>query len=207
MSHQFRPDRFEEWFIARKARQLAGKAGFTPSDVEDIEQDIRLDVLQRLPRFDPAKSNRHSFVVMLVHNYVADILKRERREGRHRGRRPQSLNAMVRDGEGREVELHQTIGRGNSRAGAADEQLRDLIADLRRVVASLPADARAWCRRAGAEGLEAAARRLGLSGRPGRRIRARVRAAFEAAGLAAYLPEKKRRKADGFSGPRRRHPA
>lgn len=190
MSHPVRLDRFEEWFIRCKARQLANKAGFTASDVEDIAQDIRLDVLRRLPQHDPAKSNRHSFVVMLVHRYVADILKRERREGRNRGRRPQSLNAMVRDEDGREIELHQTIGARNSRAGAADQQLRDLIADLRRVVASLPADARAWCRIVGDEGVEAAARRLGLTGRPGRRIRARVRAAFEAAGLAAYLPGK-----------------
>jgi len=109
MSHLVRLDRFEEWFIARKARQLAGKAGFTRDDVEDIEQDIRLDVLIRLPWFDPAKSNRHTFIAMIVRRCVASILERQRAEKRGCGRRPQSLNAPIRDAEGREVELHETL--------------------------------------------------------------------------------------------------
>jgi len=198
VSHRVRLDRFEEWFIRCKARQLAGKAGFTLSDVEDIAQDIRLDVLRRLPRHDPAESSRRVFVVLLVRHCVADLLKRERREGRNGGRRPQSLNAPVRDGEGREVELHQTVAAGASRAGAAEEQLRDLASDVRRVVAALSARDQEWCRIVGEEGLEAAARRLGLSGRPGRRLRARVRAAFAAAGLAAYLPPRSARKRTVF---------
>ncbi|MBU0640957.1 MAG: hypothetical protein KKB50_19005 [Planctomycetes bacterium] len=137
MSYQVRLDRFEEWFIARKARQLAGSAGFTTSDVEDIEQDIRLDVLQRLPRFDPARSNRHTFVAMLVRRCAASILERQRAEKRNRGQRPQSLNAPVRDTDGREVELHQTVDAHACRPGPSEES-RDLIADVRRVVAGLP---------------------------------------------------------------------
>ncbi len=73
---------------------------------------------------------------------------------------------------------------------AADADLCDLAADVRRVVATLSAQAQEWCRIVGEEGLEAAARRLGLSGRPGRRLRARVRAAFTAAGPTAYRPQK-----------------
>jgi len=200
VSHQVPLDPFEEWFIRCKARQLVGKAGFTLSDVEDIEQDIRLDVLRRLPQHDPAQSSRRVFVVLLVRHCVADLLKRRRRRGRNGGRRPQSLNAPVRDGEGREVELHQTVAAGASRAGAASEQLRDLASDVRRVVAALSARDREWCRIVGEEGLEAAARRLGLSGRSGRRLRARMRAAFAAAGLAAYLPEKARESGRFFEG-------
>ena len=96
MSQQVWLDRFEEWFIARKARQLAGKAGFTPSDVEDIEQDIRMDVLKRLPRFDPAKSNRHTFIALVVRRRVASILEARRAVKRNGDRRPQSLNAPNR---------------------------------------------------------------------------------------------------------------
>jgi len=207
VSDQVQLDRFEEWFIRCKARQLAGKVGFTTSDVDDIEQDIRLDVLRRLPRHDPAESSRRVFVVLLVRHCVADLLKRERRKGRNGGRRPQSLSAVVRDREGREVELHQIVAAGTRRGDAADADLCDLAADVRRVVATLSAQAQEWCRIVGEEGLEAAARRLGLSGRPGRRLRARVRAAFTAAGLTAYLPQKKRAQADGFLAACRRHPA
>ena len=39
--------------IRNKARQLIGKYGFTPDDYEDLEQEMILDLLVRLPKFDP----------------------------------------------------------------------------------------------------------------------------------------------------------
>jgi len=189
MSHQVRLDRFEEWFIARKARQLAGKAGFTPSDVEDIEQDIRLDVLRRLRRFDPAKSNRHTFIAMVVRRCVASILERRRAEKRNGGRRPQSLNAPIRDAEGREVELYQTLDASAGRPGRSEEELRDLRLDVQAVVASLPEHLRPWCKVFVELGIRKASRELHVPRCRLQRIKAEIRAAFAEAGLADYLPE------------------
>jgi len=189
VSHQVRLDRVEEWLVRCRARQLVGKAGFTASDVEDIEQDMRVDVLQRLTRFDPARSNRHTFVAMLVRRCAASILECQRAEKRNRGQRPQSLNARVRDGEGCEVELHQTIDTHTGRSGSSDEQHRDLIADVRRVVASLPNDLRPWCEVLGEAGIREAARALRVPRSRLQRIKSELRAAFEAAGLADYLRE------------------
>ena len=189
MSRHVRLDRFEEWFIARKARQLAGKAGFTPSDVEDIEQDIRLDVLQRLPRFDPAKSNRHTFIAMVVRRCVASILERRRAEKRNGGRRPQSLNAPIRDAEGREVELHQTLGGDARRPGRSEEELRDLRADVQAAVAALPEHLRPWCAILTTRGIREASRELRIPRCRLQRIKAEVCAHFEAADLADYLSE------------------
>lgn len=189
MSQQVRLDRFEEWFIARKARQLAGKAGVTPSDVEDIEQDIRLDVLQRLPRFDPAKSNRHTFIAMVVRRCVASILEGRRAEKRNGGRRPQSLNAPIRDAEGREVELHQTLGGDARRPGRSEAALRDLRADVRAAVASLPEHLRPWCEVFTDQGIREASRELHVPRCRLQRIKAEIRNHFEAAGLADYLSE------------------
>jgi RNA polymerase sigma-70 factor (ECF subfamily) len=188
VSHQVRLDRFEEWFIARKARQLVGKAGFTTSDVEDIAQDIRLDVLQRLPRFDAARSNRHTFIAMVVRRCAASILERQRAEKRNCGRRPRSLNAPVRDSDGHEVELHQTLDAHTGRPEAS-EKSRDLIADVRRVVASLPDDLRPWCEVFGEVGIREAARALRVPRSRLQRIKSELRTAFEAAGLADYLPD------------------
>ena len=189
MSRHVRLDRFEEWFIARKARQLAGKAGFTPTDVEDIEQDIRVDVLQRLPRFDPAKSNRHTFIAMVVRRCVASILEGRRAEKRNSGRRPQSLNAPIRDAEGREVELHQTLGGDARRPGRNEAGLRYLRADVRAAVASLPERLRPWCEVFTEQGIREASRELHVPRCRLQRIKAEIRAAFEEAGLADYLPE------------------
>lgn len=189
MSHQVRLDRFEEWFISRKARQLAGRAGFTTSDVEDIEQDIRLDVLQRLPRFDPAKSNRHTFIAMVVRRCVASILERQRAEKRNGGRRPQSLNAPIRDAEGREVELHQVLSGDARRPRRSEAELRDLRADVRAAVASLPEQLRPWCKVFAELGIREASRDLQVPRCRLQRFKTEIRAAFEEAGLADYLPE------------------
>ena len=189
MSHQFRFDRFEQWLIADKARQLAGKVGFTQSDVEDIAQEIRLDVVERLSRFDPAKSNRHTFISMLVAKCVASIIERECAQKRNYGRRPHSLNAPIRDAEDREVELHQALGEDARRPGCSEEERRDLIVDVRRVVASLPDDLRTWCKVFASQGIREASREFDVPRCRLQRIKAKIREAFEQAGLADYLGE------------------
>ena len=189
MSRHVRLDRFEEWFIARKARQLAGKAGFTPSDVEDIEQDIRLDVMQRLPRFDPAKSNRHTFIAMVVCRRVASILESRRAEKRNGGRRPQSLNAPIRDAEGRRVEFHQTLGGDARRPGRSEEELRDLRADVWAVVAGLEPRLQRWCKVLEGMGVREAVRFHRVPRSSLQYMTRRIRSALERAGLKGYLNE------------------
>ena len=189
MCHHGRLDQFEEWFIARKSRQLVGKAGFTPSDVEDIEQDIRLDVINRLRRFDQAKSSRHTFIAMVVRRCVASILERRRAEKRNGGRRPQSLNSPIRDAEGREVELYQTLDASAGRPGRSEEELRDLRADVRAAVASLPEHLRPWCKVFAKLGIREASRELHVPRSRLQRFKAEIHDAFEETGLADYLPE------------------
>jgi len=189
MPQQDRLDRFEQWLIATKARQLAGKAGFTQSDVADIEQDIRVDVLRRLPKFDSAKSNRHTFIAMLVSRCVATILERECAEKRNRGRHPRSLNAPIRDPEGREVDVYQTLDVNARRPGRSEQEVRDLRADVQAAVASLPEHLRPWCAVFAELGIREASRELGIPRCRLQRIKAEIRAAFEAAGLADYFPE------------------
>ncbi len=45
--------------IKYKARTLVGKAGFTASDREDLEQELILDLLHRLPRYDRNRAQRN----------------------------------------------------------------------------------------------------------------------------------------------------
>ncbi len=189
MLHQVRLDRFEEWFIRCKARQLAGRAGFTISDVEDIEQDIRLDILQRLPQHDPVKSNRHTFVVMLVRRCVASLLEARRAPSRNGGRQLQSLNAVTADHDGQRVELQTMLTTDFRRPRLGAPERRDLVADVRRAVAALPADLRPWCEVLGQTPIDRTARDFRIPRSRLRRIREAIRTAFEEAGLAAYTCE------------------
>jgi len=193
VSQQVRLDRFEEWFIRRKAWELVNQAGFPVEDVEDVQQDMRLAVLQRLLRFDRDKSVRHTFIVRVVRCCAATILKRHSAAKRNGGRRLQSLNDTVHDADGYEVELHETISNDARHSGDSDrerEDRRDLVADVRCVVASLPDDLRAWCGVFAELGICEASRKFHVPLSRLRRIKADLRAAFQAAGLEDYLPTK-----------------
>lgn len=70
-------DRYAQGFIRAKARSLVGKFGYTPADRKDIEQDLTEDLLRRLLKYDPRKSDRNVFVTSVVNNRVF-LLIRER---------------------------------------------------------------------------------------------------------------------------------
>jgi RNA polymerase sigma-70 factor (ECF subfamily) len=79
--------------VRHYARALVGHAGFTASDQDDIEQELRLDILQRLPKYDPAKSKRATFITRVIEHKTADLIRHHRAESR-------ALNVEVRSLEG-----------------------------------------------------------------------------------------------------------
>ena len=62
-------------FIPRKAQQLVGKYGIRPYDRADIEQEIYLDLLERLDKFDSEKATLNTFVQRVVENKIADLIR------------------------------------------------------------------------------------------------------------------------------------
>ena len=57
--------------IRFKARQLAGQAGFGAGERKDLEQELFLDLLQRLPQYDPERARRTTFISRVVANRVS----------------------------------------------------------------------------------------------------------------------------------------
>ena len=62
--HDF--DDFALDMVNIKATQLVGKAGFTLDDIDDIKQEMILDLLERLAKYDPSKSNYKLFVTCVI---------------------------------------------------------------------------------------------------------------------------------------------
>lgn len=100
--------------IKFKARQIARKPGFSQSDREDVEQSLILDLLKRLPDFDPAKAALNTFIDRIVNRKVASLLRHHKAEKRSRGREECSLNDPVLDADGRVVDRHQTTPEASS---------------------------------------------------------------------------------------------
>lgn len=185
--------------IYHKARQLVGKAGFTWDDVEDIEQELTLDLLERLAKFDPAKATYNTFVARIVERKISKLIRHRMQEMRDYRREDGSLNDPIDNGCGETSERLQTISQdehdrriGRHIRPAANRM--DLQIDVWQVLAELPQE----LRRAGellmTLSVAQAARALGI---PRSTFYdaylAKLRRVFEDHGLRDYLETDSRR--------------
>ena len=80
-------DEYAVSYIKYKAHQLIGHAGFTESDLPDIEQELTLELLSRAPRFNPHRAAWPTFAATVVDNAALNLIERQtaqKRGGRHR---------------------------------------------------------------------------------------------------------------------------
>ena len=61
--------------IRHKASKMIGKCGLTYDDCEDLEQELYLDLLLRLAKFDPDKASLNTFMARVVDHQVSKILR------------------------------------------------------------------------------------------------------------------------------------
>ncbi|MBF0154653.1 MAG: sigma-70 family RNA polymerase sigma factor [Magnetococcales bacterium] len=135
--------------VRHHARRLSRSFGFLPSDLEDIEQELMLDLHRRLSRFDPTRAGLTTFIARVVENHAATLLEGTGREGAEESA-PLSLNEVIQDGDGTPVELIDTIAA--SQSPWHDHAIPwhdgiDLRADISRMLDRLPTSLRAIAER------------------------------------------------------------
>ena len=140
-------DPYAAGLIRFKARQLVGQAGFTASDREDIEQELILDLLRRLPKYDPKRAQRNTFIAR-----VATLIEAQKAGIRDYRRCRCSLNDRFEDKDGRSVERAETFDQEDYllRTGAQSrpsDELSALSIDVTAVLEGLPPKLRNLCRR------------------------------------------------------------
>ena len=185
-------DEYAVQIIKFKAKQLVGRVGLTDSDREDLEQEMILDLLQRLPKYNPDRAQRNTFIARVVEHKIATII-----EARKAGLRDYrlcncSLNERLEDEEGGSVERMETIDQedylrltaGLSRSTA---ELRDLSIDVRQAIEKLPPELRELCRRLGIDTVTELSRDTGVPRGTIYESLKKLRANLEAAGLKDYL--------------------
>lgn len=159
-------DEFTTRLIRRKARQLVGRAGFTRSDVDDIEQELVLKLLRHRGAFNPAQSHWYAFVTTVIERHVATILRDKRMEKRT-STRLTSLQIIVEDPINGPSQLAATIGRRelDNRLGLDTRPEWDsleLTQDTAAVLADLPTEWRDICERLKRLSISAVAREMGV---------------------------------------------
>ncbi|MFQ5734292.1 MAG: sigma factor [Planctomycetaceae bacterium] len=179
--------------IALKAKQLIGRAGFTKADREDLQQEMKLRIWQRLAQFDPTKAHWNAFVVTVVERHAATILQRARRQKRLGGDTPVSLSELVEDCDNEIVELADTIGpqhRENTTGRWVDgfENQVDLKITVDELLATLPKDLRRLCTLLKSYNVQDSAARMGVHRTTAFRMLCEIRSIFLAAGFEDFLP-------------------
>jgi len=180
-------DNYAAKLIRIKARQLVGKAGFTENDRNDLEQELMIDLLQRIRHFNPAKAKKTTFMTRIVERHMATLL--EARNARCRNWRLclESLNACRENEKGDTIELIDLID-GDGNLGDPDREPRqasvtDLRMDMQRVIEALPTDLRDLCDRLRESNMAEIARELGVARTTLYDKLTRIREVFRKAGL------------------------
>lgn len=166
---QYGIDDYAEELIHHKARQMVGNAGFTADDIEDIEQEMRLDLLQRLPKFDPSKATYKTFVSRLVERQISDMIRHSEQEGRDYRREESSLqDAAEFGGDGDEaMERIETVSQDEQdhrfgRQIRSEQERHELRLDIPVALSKLPPDLRELAELLQTMSIAQAARELGI---------------------------------------------
>ena len=130
--------------IRHKAQQLIGNYGFTLDDLKDIEQDLWLDLLQRLPKYNAERAQFSTFICLVVDHKISTIIRYHTQEKRD-WRCHCSLDDPVEDPAGTSVPRGETLSQDECdlRTGkyARPEAERiDLQLDLSIALSELPPD-------------------------------------------------------------------
>ena len=184
-------DTYAAKLIRIKARQLVGKAGFTETDRYDLEQELMIDLLQRMRRFNPAKAKKTTFMTRIVERHVATILEARHAQCRDWRLCRDSLNAPRENDKG---ETHELIERldskgelGASERESGEREVSTLRMDIARVLSTLPADLRDLCDRLRESNMAEIARDLGIPRTTLYDKLTTIRQAFREAGLEDYI--------------------
>ena len=185
-------DAFAITLIKYKAKQLVGRAGFTTSDRDDLEQDLVLDLLHQFPKYDPKRAQRNTFITKVVEHRITTLIEAQKTGIRDYRRCPCSLNDRFEDEDGRTVERMDMLDQEDYllRTDAQSrpwEELSALAIDMAAVLDGLPPELRELCRRIETETVTEISRDTGVpSGSLYESIR-KLRVIFEDAGLKDYL--------------------
>lgn len=174
--------------IQAEAGQLCRRKEFSPSEREDIEQELWLAVLQQAERFDPARASLDTFLERVVSRAVAFLLRSRTRRKRAGGVLPLSLESdFTTTGEGLKP-LSDTIS-SEDVARWLGTQSVDPMARMEQTeaidsaLARMPERLRDICRRLMTGTVASVARELGISRHQVRKVLEEARPYFEEAGL------------------------
>ena len=178
--------------IGRKARQLVGRHGFTRDDEEDLQQEMTLRLILRLPKFDARKAKRKTYTSRALDRIAVDLIRFQKREKRDCRLESYSLDERIGDGEGHSIRRGETLSQDEydfrtEKHTRPESERCDMSMDVWAAISELPQDLEAVTRLLPTHSISEVARVLGLHRDTIHRDRlVRLREIFEDKGLREY---------------------
>jgi DNA-directed RNA polymerase specialized sigma24 family protein len=131
--------------IKLEARELVGKCGITFDDLEDIESEMMLDVLQRLPRHNNKRWSYKTFIPHIVRNKANHILRNRCEQKEYCFRHARSMDAPCKSKKS--LTLHQIISSESLRGASklTEGERREMRCDLAEAISKLSDIQRQCC--------------------------------------------------------------
>jgi len=127
--------------IRKSARKLSRSPGFELHEAEDIAQNLRTHVLEKITCYDPAKSPPLAFANVLIKRMIVSLIRHRFAQCRDPRRIERFLDSIVNDGDGHETACRDTVSAPNT-----TEHYR-LKLDVASVIEGLPEPAASTARR------------------------------------------------------------
>lgn len=188
-SHVIPP--YASWLIRHKARQLIGRYGFVSDDRKDIEQELALDLLRRLSKFNPELASQNTFIARVVDHKIASMIEHQEAQQRdyRAGTTPiEDLDERTEPGDRRATRFDKNayleVTRRAFREAAENIDRR---IDLARVLDALMPDERQLAERLVHESVTEISRSTGIPRSTLYDAITKIRARVERAGLRDYI--------------------
>lgn len=168
MESQNRYDGIDGYAVTKiryQARRLARSRVFGPCDIEDLEQELMLDLLRRLPAFESGRASFSTFIARIVENCAATLIEAATAEKRGAEIVHESLDASAADDEDG-APLEETIAAEDglwSNATRTWHERVELRHDLQRLLSRLSPGLVDLCNRLATRSVSELARSRGIS--------------------------------------------
>ena len=190
-------DPFAVRLIKKRARHLVGRAGFGPSDVPDLEQELVMDLLARLPKFQEGRAAREAFIAVAIKHRAATLVEAQLAEKRDYRKVSFSLDQESTGKDGKKRDGYERLehektrnpddgSRRNPRHPDQTEKIA-LALDLKKVLQKLSPDLRELCDLLLELNVSEAAQAAGLSRDTLYRRIKTLRETFESEGLREFF--------------------
>lgn len=163
-------DKVTNQTIRRTANALVDDGVFPRSDLEDVEQELRLALVEQAPNFNPDKARWSTFVRHVVKMAAISLRRHQKAQRRQGCREVPSLNVLLKDPRemGPPTELGATVSEEEFRTGVGQDFIShteqiDLSLDVESVLDSLPEGLRDICERLKYQTPTEVRRELGIS--------------------------------------------